>query len=1613
MLEKISLEEFRNIKEQMTNLIEIYENSQDMEEDVFYENYINLEKQLLSYDLSDISFREWEGMTIGTGDELDILDFSKTKANIDFSLIDYVGNANFKGCNVINLQEIGIRVLNPNDFDNKTIDENPELFLTSTYSKEFNEKYYNDELDIDDITSISEEQLTQLIRKDGLVSHMEKGVFSPHMIETIGFERLVQLYKYSKEEYEAIEKTFKIIPLYNFDSEILIKFKNCDISEIKNNGFDLLKKYYLTKRHIITGPEDIEQFPKQFVEENKRLFLLDVDLPEDVRKRFLNRKMTIRDYVEHNNIFKDIPIGAFVDYKKFESIIHQGYEIERIQKMIDQHPGLFLHLEETNLFYSLQQYLDINGMEANFEQEFEKAITRLFLEHGINNIDFRITANGEMVYNIPEWLKSMDYKFLDKIRTEEELFNITNKTIIIDEKQRRVIELFNIENIRKLEQETGFFTHQAHGYSKQLEMFEAMANYLQNENNRSLESKKIDFNNGNLAYEEFLKMFARCLYDMKSKNYFSDYPDYSWITGSFRNEHPEIFISENAPDNLKNAFYKNRIYIKTLSENKESLNYLYDKNLSEIIRDKIHIDQIGLVDILGNGIAERKDFISEYATRYGNEKLLNLLAKYGYVLKDITISGIHNEISDEQEIEKAIRKAIYDKIKKGNDNYAYLAEVPEFIQEHPDIFMDFKQLTSVTEEQREDLEKRFYTRKLTFEDIRQHKELVEMLKNKDLSVIFGINLSNYQEIKKIGGNLQTKSYEVISGLGNEKILELCAEYGKYMKCIYKYNDVISIRNMNRFSIFEQSETEFDELKKQIEKAIGKECLLGNIEYTKEEAPDFLKEQHPELFLADDAPAELIECFYGTNKMDFMVLNNHKEWLPYLQDKSITTSLLRNSHIKNKLINYFNVFGHDKAMKLGLNRAETVTEMLNADKIDVMKQWYDKTGGKFIPDFVVMQNFSIEEADKFLTSASNWSNLMRIKRFSEAQESRDAMLKLAYSFGAFDQDQRGFKKLQDMLIGLPKKLLAENSNIINDISDVFRIFETINDISLIESINNSDNLGEFLMTKEEIIDFFSALKKENVSIDYSKNIFRQIYRQNEDGSYTLTINEQNCPKTAEHIRGILEKYHDAPVISPHKAHQLFGGFELKYDPDFREFLLANIDKVVNNPEKASYISKIQKQFGDIKTINSNRTLTWDLAVSYVQVNRFENINPGNERAAEISSIAGYSQNDFDTLQKIYNYGKQRTYSSIPRIKNTSGNYTYEILRLDDPLAMSIGTLTDCCQELGDCAELCMEHSMVDKNGRVFIIKDEEDNIVAQSWVWRNKDVLCFDNVEIPAKAFTRNEKSNGNSLAIEVFDIYKQAAQDLIEEDEKVYKELLESGKITEEQYNGLRLGKVTVGLGYNDIAHTLKEKASIDTGVISRPLPFEAPVKLHRGLYTSDSNTQYILEEREDRQEYDGLTLTVHNDQYEEYDNKTLTTKELITLKKLEKITKDNPRFLETDVDEYVEEGDYVSEIARNYDLNPNATRIILHPNFAIIYESKEDKVIIGDLLYNTEVNNGQQQINIEEPVTLQIRLALEQISEDKEVDIKHLDEKQQAMYQKAIGLNEEIDIERGISHAR
>ena len=109
MNSKITLEKFRQYKEKIMEIEYSYD-----EKEAFL-NCFDLQKEILKYDLSDIPFEEWEGMTIYSDNENRAF-FSGTNANIDFSLVEYFGNAEFHGCNIKNLEKIG-NYINSNDFD--------------------------------------------------------------------------------------------------------------------------------------------------------------------------------------------------------------------------------------------------------------------------------------------------------------------------------------------------------------------------------------------------------------------------------------------------------------------------------------------------------------------------------------------------------------------------------------------------------------------------------------------------------------------------------------------------------------------------------------------------------------------------------------------------------------------------------------------------------------------------------------------------------------------------------------------------------------------------------------------------------------------------------------------------------------------------------------------------------------------------------------------------------------------------------------------------------------------------------------------------------------------------------------------------------------------------------------------------------------------------------------------------------------------------------------------------------------------------------------------------------------------------------------------------------
>ena len=180
----------------------------------------------------------------------------------------------------------------------------------------------------------------------------------------------------------------------------------------------------------------------------------------------------------------------------------------------------------------------------------------------------------------------------------------------------------------------------------------------------------------------------------------------------------------------------------------------------------------------------------------------------------------------------------------------------------------------------------------------------------------------------------------------------------------------------------------------------------------------------------------------------------------------------------------------------------------------------------------------------------------------------------------------------MLTDIPHKMPASVDSIFDSIgADFFEtlgpeFFDKYNEsptdaLIYLKSLDISEN-GDSIIGVEDFINFFDAIVKEKFELKFEDrsnilNIMKSFYKKGEDGSYTLDMNTQSFPKLTQAIRNILGKYRELFILTPEKAHQLFGGFILKYDADFRNFLLANIDEM--SPE-------LQKQMRDGKVILDN-------------------------------------------------------------------------------------------------------------------------------------------------------------------------------------------------------------------------------------------------------------------------------------------------------------------------------------------------------------------------------------------------------------------------------------------
>ena len=482
-MEKLDLQIFRSLKQEVVGYFEKYEEAEERGEDIseeeqqqVVERYKEIIKILSEHDLSDIDFEEWRGMYLYT-DENNPLDFSATKANLDFSIIEYENYfrydenyeafPNFKGCQIKNFNFKKDEYI-PDMFDEEFRKENEGRFLSENISKDVANRFYNGELTLTDIQNNSE--LFNKIEEKNLTIRLR------NIYRIIG-----------REEFCKLDSEFIDLTTKNYMWEELLE-SNPNLRTAQ----EIMSVLYKTAREKIIGyynDTDTNRFfcrqdelGERFKELNPDLFL-DENAPEDVRHSYYDHRLKCITFSDNLQYFEGKIISqSFINYGSERKLV--SLYGEDIYKLFTEYKPII----DKILYSNVMAYIEVPSGQITEEQRKEIMSSAIFvylMENGykqikswqelkmiqdfisleslplVTNVSTTLTPYAlEMLekYGIDRLIESgMDIKYLlygEKITSLEEINNLNLKGIELEDIKKltntdgnRILDKYSIEQL--------------------------------------------------------------------------------------------------------------------------------------------------------------------------------------------------------------------------------------------------------------------------------------------------------------------------------------------------------------------------------------------------------------------------------------------------------------------------------------------------------------------------------------------------------------------------------------------------------------------------------------------------------------------------------------------------------------------------------------------------------------------------------------------------------------------------------------------------------------------------------------------------------------------------------------------------------------------------------------------------------------------------------------------------------------------------------------------------------------------------------------------------------------------------------------------------------------
>ena len=452
----------------------------------------------------------------------------------------------------------------------------------------------------------------------------------------------------------------------------------------------------------------------------------------------------------------------------------------------------------------------------------------------------------------------------------------------------------------------------------------------------------------------------------------------------------------------------------------------------------------------------------------------------------------------------------------------------------------------------------------------------------------------------------------------------------------------------------------------------------------------------------------------------------------------------------------------------------------------ISNWKEAGAVRFIPPDYVLSLFPSTEMKNFFVNNNNqrWANLIKTAGFDklndvEKENTLTDLMKICYAIGGFSENQGESEVAFDYIT----KYVANGEN-----------------------LNNSS-------LKKQIHLITESFSKEKSELDSIREIGEEIHRR----FSKIKLDGPFSPKFAKFF---MKYYHE--------------------NPDFMKFRFRDRDGLWM--DRQDYLCAAHNEFKRIlktypyRDVNGNEErslLTPKFVAEHSMIVSYCNVEEGNEKLAEIVGRYGYSQEQFEKIQEIYNKAKEIKDDAIlcaEKPKNEDG-ITFRFLEKDDPLGFVIGDITNCCQHIGREAESCVIDGYLNPNSGFMVFEGDISNddgeiqksILGQAYVWYDPETktVCLDNIEIPTRLLKKLRKGNKHGDVL--------STNTLINAVEKAAESIMIAMN-----KKGIEVKKVTTGKANNDLKRELQKK-------FGAPETKNLAMNRKKGVYTDADEAQYVI----------------------------------------------------------------------------------------------------------------------------------------------------------------------------